>query len=496
MTTVIYPPPTYGHLTNNHTALKTSIIILAICGLIFTACSSPTNNPHASVEVTGVTLDQSSLFLTVGDIVNLNAAVKPDNATNKNVSWSSSNTSIATVNNGKVTAVAAGTANITVTTVNGGKTADCAVTVQAGTPVTGVILDKTSLNLTVGDTEVLTVTIAPANATNKNVTWSSSNTGIATVNNGTVTAVAAGSATITVTTVNGGKTATCAVTVQAADLNAIAVTGVTLNQNSHTLAVGGMEILTPTIQPSNATNKNVSWSSSNTGVATVNNGTVTAIAVGTATITVTTVDGGKTATCAITVQAADPNAIAVTGVTLNKNSLILAVGDTATLTETVTPANASNKIVSWSSSDTGVAAVDNGTVTAVAEGEATITVLTEDGGKTATCAVTVQQTIQQAESFTITFTQISDAAPPITGPTIHHSSANGQTTATITTANPGQYADINWYITGTAISANGNSITLDSNNNAYNRTGEHFLTVEVTKDGKLYNKTVTFTVAP
>jgi uncharacterized protein YjdB len=165
--------------------------------------------------------------------------------------------------------------------------------------VTGVSLNQTTATLTPGGTLTLTPTVAPDNATNKAVSWQSSHPAIATVNNGTVTAVAAGNATITVTTADGDKTATCAVTVNAAT---VAVTGVTLNPTTATLTVGGTLTLTPTVAPDNATNKAVTWQSSSTAVATVNNGTVTAVAAGNATITVTTADGGKTATCDVTVN--------------------------------------------------------------------------------------------------------------------------------------------------------------------------------------------------
>ena len=163
-------------------------------------------------------------------------------------------------------------------------------------PVTGVSLDEDSLNLEVGDSETLTATISPNNATNTNVTWSTSNGGVATVNNGVVTAVAAGNATITVTTEDGSFTDTCSVTVTQP------VTSVSLNTNSLELEVGGTSQLNATVLPNNASNKNVTWESSNTNVATVSNtGLVTAVATGNATITVTTVSGGKTATCTVTV---------------------------------------------------------------------------------------------------------------------------------------------------------------------------------------------------
>ena len=171
----------------------------------------------------------------------------------------------------------------------------------------------------------------------------------------------------------------------------VAVTGVSLNKTSTSIQVGASEQLTATVEPNNATNKAVTWSSNTTSVATVdNNGNVTAVSEGTATITVTTQDGNKTATCTVTVTPASSDPVAVTGVSLNKTSTTLTVGGSETLTETVQPSNATNKAVNWSCNPTSVATVDsNGKVTAVAEGTATITVTTQDGNKTATCTVTV-----------------------------------------------------------------------------------------------------------
>ncbi len=175
-----------------------------------------TIDQQGTIHVTSVSLDKTSLELTEGKTAQLTATVKPDNATNKNVTWTSNNTDVATVVGGTVTAVAPGTATITVTTEDGSKTATCAVTVTAApVPVTGVSLNKDSLALGVGDSETLTATVAPANAANQNVTWASSDTSVATVDAaGKVTAVGAGTATITVTTVDGGKTVACTVTVR------------------------------------------------------------------------------------------------------------------------------------------------------------------------------------------------------------------------------------------------------------------------------------------
>ena len=172
--------------------------------------------------------------------------------------------------------------------------------------VTGVTLTPSTVTLSVGSTQQLTPTVTPANATNKTVSYSSNNTGVATVNSsGLVTAVASGSATITVTTQDGAKTAVSAITVNNSN---VAVTSVSLSPSTASLTVGGTQQLTPTVLPSNATNKSVSYSSNNTGVATVNSsGLVTAVSNGTATITVTTADGNKTSTCAVTVSTASGN---------------------------------------------------------------------------------------------------------------------------------------------------------------------------------------------
>ena len=256
----------------------------------------------------------------------------------------------------------------------------------AAIPVTGVSLDKNTDSITAGFTDQLTATVTPSDASNKSVSWESDNTLVATVDdNGLVTAVAEGTANITVTTADGSYTATCVVTVQTVT---VAVTGVSLDKNTDSITAGSTDQLTATVEPSDASNKSVSWESDNTFVATVDdNGLVTAVAEGTANITVTTADGSYTATCVVTVQTVT---VAVTGVSLDKNTDSITAGFTDQLTATVEPSDASNKSVSWESDNTLVATVDdNGLVTAVAEGTANITVTTADGSYTATCVVTV-----------------------------------------------------------------------------------------------------------
>jgi uncharacterized protein YjdB len=333
-----------------------------------------------NVPVTGVKFDKSTLTLNEKETAKLTPTVSPSNATNKNVTYTSSDIKVATVDAaGTVKAIAAGKATITVTTVDAGKTAKCDVTVKA--PVTGVKFDKTTLALNEKETAKLTATLSPANATVKDVTYSSSDIKVATVDaSGTVKAVSAGKATITVTTVDGGKTAKCDVTVKAP------VTGVSLDKSTLTLNEKETAKLTATLSPANATVKDVTYSSSDIKVATVDaSGTVKAVSAGKATITVTTVDGGKTAKCDVTVKAP------VTGVSLDKSTLTLNEKETTKLTATLSPSNATNKNVTYTSSDIKVATVDaSGTVKAVSAGKATITVTTVDGGKTAKCDVTVK----------------------------------------------------------------------------------------------------------
>ncbi|QHT59361.1 hypothetical protein GXP70_04840 [Paenibacillus lycopersici] len=259
---------------------------------------------NAVVSVTGVTLNKTTLQLITGGAgATLSATVAPLNATNTSVTWSTSDANVATVANGVVTPVGAGTATITATTVDGNYSATASVTVtNSVVPVTGVTLNKTTLQLVAGGAgATLNATVAPLNATNANVTWSTSDANVATVANGVVTPVGVGTATITATTVDGSFTATASVTVTN---SVVPVTGVTLNKTTLQLVAGGAgATLIATVAPQNATNANVTWSTSDANVATVANGVVTPVVVGTATITATTVDGNYVATASVTVTA-------------------------------------------------------------------------------------------------------------------------------------------------------------------------------------------------
>ncbi|MBQ8008907.1 MAG: Ig-like domain-containing protein, partial [Bacteroidaceae bacterium] len=259
--------------------------------------------------------------------------------------------------------------------------------------VTGISINPLSSNVVGADlSKQLEVTFSPAGATNQNVTWTSSDPTKVTVDeNGVVTGVSGGTdgpVTITVTSEDGGFTATIELSYVATPVN---VTGVTVAPTTKEIGAGGTFNLTATVAPADATEKGVTWSSSDPAVATVDaNGVVTAKAAGTATITATTVDGAKTATCEVTVTAPIP----LEAVSLNKNSIPeLVKGSNDQLVATLNPTDATMQSVVWTSSDSNVATVDqNGLVTAKGGGTAIITVTATDvegNVKTATCTVTV-----------------------------------------------------------------------------------------------------------
>ena len=266
-------------------------------------------------------------------------------------------------------------------------------------PVKGVTLDKTTLELTAGAVGQLTATFTPEDATDQTVTWSSSNSGVVTVDqNGTLEAVAAGTATITVKTTDGGYTATCKVTVKP-----VAVTEVLLDKISVTMKVGDMLVLSATVQPENVSDKAITWSSSAPSVVKVENGKLTALAEGSATITAKC--GEKSAFCTVTVQKAE---VPAERVTLDQTTLELTVNGTAKLTAKVLPEETTVKTIQWSSSDETVAKVAaDGTVTALKEGTTVITA--KCGEKSAECTVTVKAEAVVPASITLDQSTLSMA---------------------------------------------------------------------------------------
>lgn len=291
-----------GMSAGTATITATAGNVSASCNVTVTAkVQDPAPEPVKPV-VTSITLDKSALQVETSKTATLTATVTAEEGADKTVTWSTSDGSVATVANGVVSGVKAGTA--TITAKAGEKTATCAVTVVDPAPttvaVTGVTLNPTTLELEVGETGTVAATVAPENATDKTVTWSSDKTDIVTVDStGKVTAVKEGTTTITAKA--GEKTATCTVTVKAK--GTVSVTGVTVNPATVKLDVGKTTVLGVTITPENATEKGVTWKSSDESKATVDaKGCVTAKAEGTVTITATTKDGSKTASCTVTIS--------------------------------------------------------------------------------------------------------------------------------------------------------------------------------------------------
>ena len=258
------------------------------------------------IAVTSVVLGNTELTLVEGEEEKLAVAVTPENATDKSVVWESSNESAATVSQeGLVTAVGEGKATITVKTNDGGFSASCEVTVNKKViAVTGVKLSAASMTLREGEKGTLTATVEPANATNKNVEWWTSDLDVVSVtstsgsSNGYVEARKAGKATVTVKTEDGEFSASCEITVEKKE---VPVTGITIEPSSLKLPVGDTYSLIPHVQPSDATNQNIKWLSTNESVATVNaEGKVTAVAAGSGEIRAML--EGKFATCPVEVD--------------------------------------------------------------------------------------------------------------------------------------------------------------------------------------------------
>ena len=336
-------------------------------------CIVTVNSP----EVLDVVLDQSSITLEIGEELTLLAAITPDNIPDPLFSWESSDPSVATVDEiGKVTAVSAGAATITVTC--GEKHAECIVTVNPLAVKTEYKLNRSNLSLDIGRTSRLSVT--PDLPSDIAANWTSNNSSIASVDrNGNVRAVATGSATITVSF--GDERLSCRVTVTDGS-TIVPVSSVTLTASSLKLNINESSKLSAKVSPDNATDKSLSWSSSNSSVVSVSqSGNVAAHAQGTATITVSC--GGKQATCSITVTSDDNRS----EISVAPSSATIEIGGTLKLTATVTPNNGER--VSWKSSKTSVATVDsNGNVTAVGPGSVTITASCNNA-KSASCSIVV-----------------------------------------------------------------------------------------------------------
>ena len=247
------------------------------------------------IEATDIKLSESEKTMTTGESFRLEYTIEPENTTNKEVEWESSDKTIATVNaDGEVTAVSDGECTITVKVKGSDTYAKCVVKVNP-IKVTGVTLNETTKSIEAGKSFTLTATVSPENAKDKSIKWSSSDPNIAKVEDGLVTALAKGTCNIIATTNDGNFKAQCTVNVLP-----FSVKGVQFTESSVKILNGESYTLTYSILPENAENKNVKFSSSAPNTVSVdNNGKVTALKEGTSTITITTEDGAHTATCEV-----------------------------------------------------------------------------------------------------------------------------------------------------------------------------------------------------
>jgi len=321
------------------------------------------------IPVTSISLDKTSLIINLPtNTASLIATITPPNATNGNVTWSTNNSTIATVDaSGNVSILTDGDVVITASTSNG-LTASCSIKIN---PIvaSNIIIDYNTLSLNIGDSKQLNATVLPSNTKNKSVIWTTLSSTVATVNStGNVQGLSEGTAIIRATTSN-GIVATCNVTVSA--INAISIT---LSKSNDTLFVYGTDILTATILPVNTTNKVITWNTSDSKVATINNGTITAVSSGYATIIASTING-IIGFCNLVVKDIEPTAI-----TAVVSSTTMNIGTSQSISVIYTPTNVTAKSISYNSNNPLIASVDNnGVITANSAGDAIITLVTPNG---------------------------------------------------------------------------------------------------------------------
>lgn len=339
------------------------------------------------IPVTGVVINESSdnIVLVKGESKTFTATVNPSDATDKTITWSVSDDTILSVDqNGKVTALAGGSAKVVVTTKDGGKKAECSITVIVPVESVEITSAPEGLKMTEGDTFTFTAVMKPEDATDKNFEWSSSNPSVLTIDQeGKAVAVKAGKAVVSIKTSDGKLSDSREITVEELVV-VIPVSSVEFDYDFVEVNPGAEVALSVIVLPENATDKSLVWTSSDETVATVKDGVVKGIKSGQAEITVKTVDGGFTDKCTVNI------AVHIQEVQLDETSLELEVGQQSVLTPVFIPADATNKSVIWKTSDSNVADVSEGVVTAKNVGDAVITVETVSGHLTATCAVKVK----------------------------------------------------------------------------------------------------------
>ena len=343
------------------------------------------NNTNVSVSAPkSISVSPKMVSLNVGGSRKLSVTLTP-NKTNKNVTWRSLNPDVATVSSdGLVVGKSEGSTKIVASTVNGLDDYVDVEVVNNIVNVKSIKVEPSSMNIMVGEKSEFNYTISPSDATNQGVMIESTDDEVINISDNYVIGLKEGAATVTITTVDGEYSGKINVNVSKGK-NIVNETGLTVSPTNINLSVGGTFEVEAKVTPSNATYKELNWSSSNENVATVNNGLIVGNGKGKAEIIVTTAN--KKITKKITVNVTD---IEITSITLDKSSETIKIGETLSLIKTISPNNASSQNVSWDSSNTSVATVDsNGLVTGKGTGSAIISVRTANG-KVASCMVEVK----------------------------------------------------------------------------------------------------------
>ncbi len=337
---------------------------------------------------TDVNIIEDDITLDLEDEYTLQVSIMPASEADAELTWYSDDEDVVSVDDeGNLFPMNEGSAIITVETVNG-LTDGCTVTITNGVKEEAWIeLSEETLNLIIGNTKKLTADITPIEAEEMKVLWESSNSKVVSVDSkGNIKAIKEGSAVIKASLTN-GEYDECLVEVSS---DYVEVSSIVMDYDTATLTVGESIRLSATINPTNAIDQNITWSSSNTTLADVDyTGKVTAKAVGSVTITAAW-NNKLFASCMVTIKT---KSIAVSAVTLNQKIITIDVNTSVALNASITPADATDKQISWQSSNTGVATVDaSGKIYGVAKGTVTITARATNGA-TDSAQVTVKETL-------------------------------------------------------------------------------------------------------
>lgn len=364
---------------------KISILLIGVLLLI------SINILHIYAEDSYIELSQNTITLGINNTTILKVN-KYGSAKETTTIWQSLNPNIASIENGKITGKKIGTTIIKV--ISGSYTASCKITVTEDyIPVTGLSLPEHSGEILLNETKKIEPIVTPSNASNKFVLYDIEPEEIATIDkNGVITGKKIGTAILTIRAVSSNNTARYTITVT----DKIALKNISTNKTLE-LKEQSTTKINVTFTPSNATNQKITWKSSDTKIATVDaSGNIKALKPGTVDIQAISQDGGHVATCKLTVVAISKK---LNGITIDKKDITLNKEETATITVKFNPTYAENQKVTWKSSNTKVATVKDGVITAIKPGNAEITVKTEEGNYEEICKVTVLSPPIESISF-------------------------------------------------------------------------------------------------